>query len=650
MVMKILTVDDNKENLYFLEALLKGNGHEVQSAANGAEAYEKIRAGGIDLIISDLLMPVMDGFQLCRHVKTDENLRHIPFIVYTATYTTPQDEAFALELGADRFIVKPCEPDVLMAAIQDVMEAARQGNMALTPEPLQENEMLRQHNERLVKKLEQKILQLEKEIQARHEAEETLRASEGNLKTIFKNIVDGMLVADVKTGRFVMANDALCRMLGCSAEEILHLSVADIHPTESLDHVRLQFDKQARGELSLAPDIPVKRRDGSVFFADVNAAPLVLEGRLHLLGIFRDITPRKQAEKELQNALDEIKVLKDRLEAENVYLRDEIELKEGYGEIIGTSDPMKYAIHRIRKVACTKATVLLVGETGTGKGVFARFIHQESDRRDKPFVNVNCASLPANLIESELFGREKGAFTGATAKQIGRFELADNGTIFLDEIGELPVELQAKLLRVIEDGEFERLGSPCTIKVNVRIIASTNRKIEEEIENGRFRQDLFYRLNAFPVTLSPLRQRREDIPLLVEFYTGRFCQRYGKCIEKISKNTIKALQEHAWPGNVRELINAIEMAVIVSNGPELQLAEQLSVSAEHSTRKNTSGGRSTRPLKSLDDMERDHIFHTLQETGWRIEGQQGAARILNINPSTLRTRMRKLKIRRPGTS
>lgn len=547
--MNILAVEDNPQNLYLLEVLLKGNGYDVVPAANGAEALKKLGTGGFDLIISDLLMPVMDGFQLCRTVKADKNLRHIPFIVYTATDTSPEDEAFALKLGADRFIVKPCEPDVLMAAIQTVMTAIRQREMALTPEPLKGKDMFRQHNERLVKKLEQKISQLEKEIQTQQEVEKHLRTSERTLKTLFENTVDGMIVADIKTGRFTLANDAICRMIGCSAEEIKRLSVTDIHPEESLDHVRLQFEKQARGEISLAPDIPVKRQDGSIFFADVNAAPLELKGRLHVLGIFRDITERKIAEKKLQNSLDTIKKLKDRLKAENIYLREKVVSKHSYGEFIGTSDPMKYAMYRIRQVAPKHVTVLLTGETGTGKSIFARIIHRESDRRDKPFVSVNCANLPANLIESELFGREKGAFTGSSAKQIGRFELAHGGTLFLDEIGEMTSELQAKLLRVVEHGEFELLGSPQPVKVDVRIIASTNRNFEEEIKKGRFRQDLFYRLNVFPVTLPPLRQRKEDIPLLVEFFVGKFTRRFGKHIEKLPKSSMDHLEAYAWPGN-----------------------------------------------------------------------------------------------------
>jgi len=644
--MNILIVDDNAANLYLLEALLKGNGHEVQAAANGAEALEKLRSCKSDLIISDILMPVMDGFDLCRKVKTDEDLRNIPLIIYTATYTSAEDEAFALKIGADRFIIKPSEPDALMEAIQEVMAYAR-SEIASTPERLQEEEMFRLHTERLVQKLERKIVQLEKEAQARLEAEETLQASERTLKTLFESAMDGILVVDVKNGRFVMANNAICRMLGWSAEEIKSLSFADIHPVGSLDHVRLQFEKQVRGEVSLALDIPVKRRDGSIFFTDINSALLELEGRPHLLGIFRDITARKQAEKELRDALDTIQKLKDRLEAENVYLREEVKLKDRRAAVVSASDPMKYAMHRIRQVAPTNATVLLTGETGTGKNVFARLLHEESKRRDKPFVNVACAGLPANLIESELFGREKGAFTGSTARQIGRFELAHGGTVFLDEIGELPMELQAKLLRVLEDGEFERLGSPHPVKVDVRVIASTNRNLEEEIKNDRFRRDLFYRLNAFPVTLPALRDRREDIPLLVEFFVDRFSKRFSKRFQKVSGETLQALEDYAWPGNVRELINVVERAVIVSSGPKLPLAEQLRVSPVVCAGENVPTGTEARQTKDLAEIERDYILQTLRETGWRIEGPRGAALLLGMNPSTLRTRMRKLSIRRP---
>jgi transcriptional regulator with GAF, ATPase, and Fis domain/CHASE2 domain-containing sensor protein len=382
----------------------------------------------------------------------------------------------------------------------------------------------------------------------------------------------------------------------------------------------------------------------------IDASPIDGPDGKYLLFTLTDVTEIKELEV-LEKAFDEIKKLKEQLEAENIYLREEVELKDGPKDIVGVSDSLKYVLHRIQQVARSKTTVLLTGETGTGKGLFARFLHEASDRRDKPFVNVNCAGLPPNLIESELFGREKGAFTGSTARQIGRFELANGGTIFLDEIGEFPLELQAKLLKVIEEGEFERLGSPHAVKVDVRIIASTNRNLEEEIKKGRFRMDLFYRLSVFPVTIPPLRERREDIPLLVKFYADRLSKSHGKGIKKIPTNTMKVLENYFWPGNVRELINVVERGVIVSVGPELQLAEKIDTQPINTTQGKVYMTTEAQEIevKGLEQVEREYILRTLQETGWKIEGPRGTAELLGMNPSTLRARMRKLAIKRPGT-
>ncbi|HKZ16212.1 MAG TPA: sigma 54-interacting transcriptional regulator [Geobacteraceae bacterium] len=353
----------------------------------------------------------------------------------------------------------------------------------------------------------------------------------------------------------------------------------------------------------------------------------------------QEIDERKGAEESLQGALAEIKQLKDRLHAENIYLQQEVAREYNFGEIIGQSNAIAYVFFRIEQVAPQDATVLLLGETGTGKGVIARAIHSWSSRKDRPMITVNCTALPANLIESELFGREKGAFTGADARQIGRFELADGGTIFLDEIGEMPLELQSKLLRVIQDGEFERLGNPRTIKIDVRIIAASNRNLEEEIRNGRFREDLFYRLNVFPITIPPLRQRKEDIPLLVNYFVAKFNKKMGKKIETVSKETLNTLQEYHWPGNVRELESVIERAVITSPGTALQVLDRFDTFRK-------TGELVAQDVKDLAELEHDHILQVLQKTGWRIEGKNGAAVLLGLNPSTLRARMRKYGIRR----
>jgi DNA-binding NtrC family response regulator len=355
--------------------------------------------------------------------------------------------------------------------------------------------------------------------------------------------------------------------------------------------------------------------------------------------LLQEIEERKGAEESLQGAFAEIKVLKERLQAENIYLRQDVAREYNFGEIIGQSNAISHVFSKIEQVAPQDATVLLLGETGTGKGVVARAIHSRSARKDRTMVTVNCTAMPANLIESELFGREKGAFTGANARQMGRFELADGGTIFLDEIGEMPLELQSKLLRVIQDGEFERLGSPRTIKVNLRIIAASNRNMEEEIRAGRFREDLFYRLNVFPITIPPLRQRKEDIPLLVNHFVAKFNKKIGKKLETISKETLNTLQEYHWPGNVRELESVIERAAITSQGTALQVLDRFDTFLKR-------GEQSGEEVKALADLEQDHILQVLRKTAWRIEGQNGAAVLLGLNPSTLRARIRKYGIRR----
>jgi transcriptional regulator with GAF, ATPase, and Fis domain len=373
------------------------------------------------------------------------------------------------------------------------------------------------------------------------------------------------------------------------------------------------------------------------------------------IGMVHDITERKKMEEalqksydelelrveerteELRSALSEIQTMKDRLEAENIFFRQEIKTRSQFGNIIGQSDGLKYVLYRAEQVAPMNTTVLVLGETGTGKELIAAAIHNMSPRKERPLITVNCAALPANLIESELFGREKGAFTGADARRIGRFELANGSTLCLDEIGELPLELQGKLLRVIQHNEFERLGSSHTIKVDVRIVATTNRNLEEEVRNGRFRQDLYYRLNVFPITVPPLRQRKDDISLLVQAFTERYSRKFGKQITSIQKETMKVLQEHPWPGNVRELESIIERAVILCPGPVLELADKLKIS---STPLSSSE-------RTLEEIEKGQIIKILSEAHWRIEGKDGAAMILGIHPSTLRARMRKLEIVRP---
>jgi len=349
----------------------------------------------------------------------------------------------------------------------------------------------------------------------------------------------------------------------------------------------------------------------------------------------RDITDRKQTEIELCDAFTEIEQLKNRLEAESAYLQDEIKLEHNFENIIGQSEGLKYVLNRVEQVAPMDSPVLIMGETGTGKELMARALHQLSPHGKRALVKVNCAALPGELIESELFGREKGAFTGATATQPGRFELAKGSTLFLDEIGELPLQIQAKLLRVIESGEFERLGSSRTLHSDARIIAATNRVLEEEVRNGRFREDLWYRLKVFPITVPPLRERPEDIPLLVKWFVDQLVKKMGKRVAEIPKRTMQMLQSYPWPGNVRELKHIVEAALITAQGDRLNFElPQIADTA-------------LSDFKSFEEMECDYILRVLKAKNWKIGGENSAASALGMHVNTLRGRMKKLGIKKP---
>jgi formate hydrogenlyase transcriptional activator len=349
------------------------------------------------------------------------------------------------------------------------------------------------------------------------------------------------------------------------------------------------------------------------------------------------INNAQQAEA-LHKALREVELLKNRLQAENIYLQEEIKTEYNFEEIIGQSAAIQTVLHKIEQIAPTDITVLIQGETGTGKELIARTIHNLSRRKERPLVKVNCGAISAGLVESELFGHQKGAFTGAIEQRIGRFELADGGTIFLDEVSELPQDTQVKLLRVLQEGEFERVGSSKPIRVNVRIIAATNRNLAEAVKAGLFRPDLFYRLNVFPLEIPPLRERKSDIPLLINVFLSKLAKKLGKHIHGLSRETMDRLMRYEWPGNIRELQNVIERAVVVAHTPIIHIDDymlQLNTNSHYSS------------SDRLEDMERSHILRVLEETRWVIEGKRGAASILGLTPSTLRYRMKRLKIKKP---
>lgn len=357
--------------------------------------------------------------------------------------------------------------------------------------------------------------------------------------------------------------------------------------------------------------------------------------RLRILwDIFSNALERKRADEKIQKALSEIEVLKNRLEVENIYLRDQIQIEYKPDEIIGQSDAIRKVLRQVQQVANTDSTVLLLGETGTGKELLARATHNLSTRKGRPMIKVNCAALPATLIEAELFGHEKGAYTGAVTGQMGRFEAANGSTIFLDEIGELPLDLQAKLLRVLQEGQFERLGSTTPINADVRVIAATNRDLAREVREGRFREDLYYRLNVFPISIPPLRERKEDIPLLVWAMVREFANSFGKTIERVPKKNMDALVQYPWPGNIRELRNMVERAMILSSNSVLVVDVP------------DTAARIASPAVSLAEVERMHILAIMEKTGSRVRGKNGAAEILGLKPTTLESKMKKLGIKR----
>ena len=390
-------------------------------------------------------------------------------------------------------------------------------------------------------------------------------------------------------------------------------------------------------------------RVGAIIIATHGREGVWPEQIISMLRLFGEILAnalvRKRTEESLRDALSEvqqllsdIKQLKDQIEADYVYLTEEINLEHGFPEVVGNSQALRQILLRVKQVAPTNATVLLLGETGTGKNIIARAIHNESERNHRPLIQANCAAFAPGLIESELFGHEKGAFTGAVTRRAGRFEIANRTTLFLDEIGDLPLDLQAKLLRVLHDGEFERVGGSKTIKTDVRVIAATNKELQAEVDNGNFRKDLWYRLNVFPIHVPPLRERADDITPLINFFIKKYEKEFGKRFNKISQKTVKALQTYHWPGNIRELENSIERAVISSPNGNLHLEPPLSIHP-----KSLFAMR-----KKYQEIERKVLLDALEKAEWKIEGPGGAASIAGFKPSTFRLHVNKLGIKRPG--
>lgn len=474
---------------------------------------------------------------------------------------------------------------------------------------------------REVDRLRHRVAELEQAARARDEGENHFRA-------IFEHSNDATFLYDVEDDRIIDANVKAEALLGYTRDELLQLSVSAIHPDE-MDKVQaFAQDTLAKGH-GWTDELSCLTKGGGLVAAEISASVVEVDGRTCVVSSMRDVSER------------------ERLANENAYLRGELESEARFGEIVGKSAALRKALEQVRLVAATDANVLITGESGTGKELIARAIHEQSARREAALVRVNCASIPSELFESEFFGHVKGAFTGAVQHRIGRFELADGGTLFLDEVAEIPLALQSKLLRVLQEGQFERVGESRTRRTDVRLIAATNRNLTSDVKAGRFREDLYYRLSVFPIEAPPLRERREDIALLARHFIDDACRRHGLAPLRLSKAQARHLESQWWPGNVRELQNAIERAVIRSQGKQLRFDER--TGADPRPVPPSAGDApdlGDMTLADLDDLERDIIVRALQQSDGKVYGDDGAAAALDLKPTTLAYRMKRLGVAR----
>ena len=521
-----------------------------------------------------------------------------------------------------------------------------------------------------VQALEQTNQRLEKEIRKQKRTELRLKSSEMRFRKIFEHAPFGAAMAD-RSGKMVMANRALCRMLDYTRAEIEKMHFADITHPDDIEADQEKFNRLVSGEIEhYSLEKRYRSKSGKIIWGSM--AVTLVSGRTpherSILGMVEDISERKRAEEKILKSRDEleamvtertreIRLLKDRLQAENLILKQELADSHAYGTIIGDSHPIKTVISQIELVAPTDASVLIHGESGTGKELVAREIHRRSRRRHKPMIKVNCATIPKDLYESEFFGHVKGAFTGAVKDRIGRFEAAAGGTIFLDEVGEIPLDLQSKLLRILQEGEYERLGEEKTRQVDVRIVAATNKRLLQEVEANRFRDDLYYRLNVFPIQVAPLRERKEDIPLLARHLIDKLSRKLNVPRPRLTQAHVLDMQSYEWPGNVRELENALERAIILTRSrtlnfnvvPNTHIPGHGSAAPEPDSMP-ASSGTTVLSAEEMKRFERRNTIAALRRCNWKIYGDDGAARLLDINPTTLIERMKRMRIKKPSTA
>ncbi len=628
--MKILYVEDNLLDadltLRRLRAVSPSFELEIIPTIESAKIrLDHVAENPLDVVLTDMHLSDGDGLSLLRHIRE----QGIPVAVVLITGLGDEETAVtALKLRADDYVVKkPGYLDRLAATLVSALDhfraearRSRPMHVLYADHNVEDTELTTRHFAVHANHIKLQV------VSSAAEALSLLKDSQQDLR------FDALLINFELPGLDALE---LLRELRTSLKTIVPVVIVC-----SLENEGLARQSLNRGATSV-----IVRRSGFLY-----QLPWELEDAHSHFELQRSEAALRVSEDSLKTALIELQELKDRIHEENIYLKKEVLASGSFGEIIGQSDSLKRVLQMAEQVAPLDTTVLILGETGTGKELMAHALHSRSPRSKQALVKVNCATLPADLIESELFGHEKGAFTGANARRSGRFEIANNGTIFLDEVGELALDLQTKLLRVLQEGEFEPVGSNRTVKVNVRVVAATNRNLEEAVSKGTFRSDLYYRLNIFPITLPPLRERRSDVPMLVRHFVTELSSKFNKMIDSVPQETMTALKNYPWPGNIRELRNVIERAVITTQGPSLVLAGLPSQSGSSSpktmevieeVRANGSGA------ETLEESQHNLILQALKKSYWRVEGQYGAAAALNVHPSKLRSMMKKLGIARP---
>jgi PAS domain S-box-containing protein len=599
--LRILHLEDDPTDAQLVQETLDAAGIacDVRRVETEAEFAAALRQGGIDLILADYTLPSFDGLSALKIAQHD--WPQLPFIFVSGTL----DEELAIEslkIGATDYVFKTRLSRIVPSVQRALREAEGRAEM--------------------------------------RRAEEALRRSEAYLAEAQRLSHTGSFGWAVLSGELYWSHETF-RIFGYDADAQITVDrvVERTHP-EDRSFLIESIARVSRDRTAFDWEHRLLMPDGTVKHLHVVGRPNEGEsGGFEFVGAITDITERKRSESDLRNAVEEIKTLRDQLYKENIALREEIDKASMFEEIVGDSPALRTLLARVAKIAPTDSTALITGETGTGKELIARAIHKRSQRSSRAFVNVNCAATPQTLIAAELFGHEKGAFTGAVQRRLGRFELAEGGTIFLDEVGELPMEAQVALLRVLQEREFERLGGSHTIRADVRVIAATNRDLQSAIAAGAFRKDLYYRLNVLPIEIPPLRERQEDIPTLIEYFIQRYARKAGKKITTIEKRTLNLLQTYGWPGNVRELQNVIERSVIFCD------AEVFAVDPSWLSFDSSSGGQDgeTTTRKSPAE-EKAAIEAALSASGGRVSGPSGAAMQLGIPASTLESKIRALGI------